>query len=416
MPNPSVLSLHREYFGAPPRAVASAPATWAVLGEHTEDYGGTTVVAPLDARASVAASPTTTGEVRVLLRSPEGTVEDRALAPDIEKRGRAATDAQAPTAEDSPALWLGGVLWTMAHRQVLHRDITGMTVAVATDIPRDCGLGALSAIESALALALASGDPLADDPATRARLCEACTHAARKFSGRTPQRSRHLAALRGTGKLSVITHSTAAVMDAPALLGEEQSVLALAGNRPKDADRDSYAAEFSRRRKFLRQAARAFGVEFLAQLPDATRRVLDWLDAVHQVRGTEGVPTLAEAERWMNFWSRDTTRATELAATLRSRHPRRAAEAIRHSQSDLSLLSGLDAADDLIAALDGLGAGCARAATGPRPAVLAVVEKRKAEELAHIFGQRGVHSTTMGAGDPAETGANEPADKPDSVG
>ena len=72
--------LHTRLTGAQPQAVASAPATWNVIGEHVDYYGGVAVIGLVDLRAAVAVSPRTDDVIRVTIaENNEETTEDSSL-------------------------------------------------------------------------------------------------------------------------------------------------------------------------------------------------------------------------------------------------------------------------------------------------------------------------------------------------
>ena len=72
-----VRAAHRENVGAESAHVASAPATWALIGEHIDHYGGIAIMGLADIRAAAAVSPRSDGLVKVHLEHANGeTVKD----------------------------------------------------------------------------------------------------------------------------------------------------------------------------------------------------------------------------------------------------------------------------------------------------------------------------------------------------
>src|SRR5699024_11769425 len=71
--------------------------------------------------------------------------------PSIDEQGRPVTP---PAPQGSWAARIGGVIWTMINRQLLSRETAGADVTLVSDIPLEAGMGALSAADVAVALAM----------------------------------------------------------------------------------------------------------------------------------------------------------------------------------------------------------------------------------------------------------------------
>ena len=208
--------LHTRLTGAQPQAVASAPATWNVIGEHVDYYGGVTVIGLVDLRAAVAVSPRTDDVIRVTIaENNEETTEDSSLEalaalaaaqqPTTDSEGRTIVP---PAPTGSTHTRVAGMVWMLINRQLLSRETSGMDITVVSDIPPHAGLGARSAMDVATALALISDhEELADAP-MRARIADVCAQAVTLFSEVPPLRARHTAALRGAAEtVSVIDYA-----------------------------------------------------------------------------------------------------------------------------------------------------------------------------------------------------------------
>lgn len=363
---------HAARTGAAPRATASAPGTFPVLGEAADYYGGAVVVATAALRAGLAVSPRGDGTVTVEYTGPEGTFTDATdfetlekLAaeqePEIDEEGH---EIEPPAPSGGLAVRFGGVAWTLLHRQQIPRETSGLDVTVCTDIPADAGLGALSAADVALALALHSLDAQAvDDVPGRAKLAEACTQGVAMFSEVPAMRARHTVALRGRAdSLTVIDYSDGSAAPVVSPFGRGLTAVVVADHAGAPVRRDKGVPVVRARRRFLDHATHAFGTDSLRRLPDANARTADWLDAVHEVHGAEGTPETDEVREWLGFWERETARALRLGAALRSRHVDDALELL--AESDLDQASRYSAAPDpgkVSAAARSAGARVARA-------------------------------------------------------
>jgi len=399
---------HQETTGNVPAHVAHAPATWLLIGEHVDHSGGVVLAALAEQEAAVAVSPRADDLVRVTQVSTGpagvthitdevsmGVIGDLAAAqqPGIDDRGRPETP---PTPEGGLAVQLAGIVWTLINRQLLSRDTGGLDVTVVSDIPDGAGLGDEAARDVAFALAVLGDSEEFDDAPGRARIAEVCTQAAEMFSPIAPLRARFTAALRGTGEtVSVIDYADGSVTQAP---------------HPQSADLEFYAvtveharvdraADILRRRRFVEEACRAFGAESLRLLPDAPQRVIEWLQAVHKVHGTDDTPEIGEAAAWLAFEERETVRAQRLARALRARRPDDIWPVLAQSQSGLTGPYGLLGSEAMVQLCLVRGALGARAASaGNVEAVIAGVDARRAESFTRDMSDDGLVVVKLGRG------------------
>ena len=199
---------HTEVTGSTPTHTASAPATWSLIGEHIDHFGGIVAMCVGKLRAAAAASPRTDGVVAVHFHPAQGepahdSISLQALA-DLATAQQPSTDAEGqpvipPAPEGGLAARVGGIVHTMINRQLLSRETAGADITIASDIPEGAGLGADAAADLAVALALMGADADLDAP-LRARVADVCTQAVNTFAARPALRARHSAALRSTGE------------------------------------------------------------------------------------------------------------------------------------------------------------------------------------------------------------------------
>lgn len=403
---------HTTTTGAAPAHVASAPATWSLIGEHIDHFGGVTIMGLNDMRAAVAVGPRTDGTVRVHCQHADGTTSEESITmdqvsalaaeqqPTVDEEGQ---PIEPPAPQGGLAARLGGIIHTMINRQLLTRDTAGADITVVTDIPATAGLGAAAAIDVATALALL-GD--ADDPhdaPLRARLAEVCAQAVGTFAHYPALRARHSAALRGTGDaITIIDYADGSVTQAPHVVNQEVAAFVLAV--PGEFDSAEAVADIRARERFVDKACVAFGAESLRLLPDAPQRVLEWLAAVHKVHGPENQPTIAQATAWLNFYAEETERAQAVARALRSRRGAELFPLLTQSQSALATVYGFDSAEKLAELATARGALAARSAhAGTSTAVIAYVPHTKAHNFAADLAADGLLVVPIAAGTPAVT-------------
>ncbi|AGF72991.1 galactokinase family protein [Corynebacterium halotolerans] len=406
-----VIAAHEEATGSPAAHAAEAPATWSLIGEHVDHAGGVVLMALTDLRAAVAYTPRRDDLVRVthLQTTPDGVVTTtdeistgvvarRAAAqqPGVDDRGRTLTP---PAPEGGLAARLGGVIWTLIHRQLLSRDTAGADVTVVTDIPAEAGLGARAALEAAFALALQADADDLDDAPMRARLAEVCTQSAEMFSATPPLRARHTAALRGVGDtVSAIDYADGSVTQVPHPVTRDTAAFAVFAPGPAPDE----SGAIRTRRRFLDSACHAFGAESLRLLPDAPQRVVEWLEAVHKVHGTDGTPAVKDAAAWLAFNQNETVRAQQLSRALRSRRAEAVWPLLADSQAALTGPYGLSGAAELVELCRVRGAKAARAAAaGVSGAVIAYVDAGHAANFSADLAEDGLVVVPLRGGEVA---------------
>ena len=366
--------------------------------------------------------------------------------PDVDDSGKPTTP---PLPRGGLAHRLGGIVWMMMQRQLLSRDTSGMNITVVSAITPNSGLGEYAAIDSALALALQSDAPDVDEAPLRARLAEVCAQAGELFSSTVTLRARYSAALRGAGagtgsnagsstgskagsgagaQVSVLDYADGSLTKAVHPVSRELAAFAVtvpqvistnddtshgdtnAGNTTPRDDSETTAAtgqsdEIRTRNRFVDSARQAFGAQSLRLLPDAPARVTQWLSAVHQVHGTDGVPELHESRTWLDFHTAETERAQRFAHAIRSQRARDIWPLLQDSQQALQDDYTLDASMELAQLCQVRGAISARAAAaGTSKAVIAYVDKKKADNFAHDLVADGFAVTRLIPGDIAQLG------------
>ena len=458
---------HAELYGVAPSFLAHAPATWSVIGEPVGHAGGVVVMSLAGQRAAVSVSPREDHKFVVHFRrdsladargtgkpaSEEDSTTSEEIAtlfsqqqPDVDDSGKPTTP---PLPRGGLAHRLGGIVWMMMQRQLLSRDTSGMNITVVSAITPNSGLGEYAAIDSALALALQSHAPDVDEAPLRARLAEVCAQAGELFSSTVTLRARYSAALRGAGagtgsnagssagsrsvsgagaQVSVLDYADGSLTKAVHPVGRELTAFAVtvpqdvstnddtshgdtnAENTSTADDSETTAAtgqsdEIRTRNRFVDSARQAFGAQSLRLLPDAPARVTQWLSAVHQVHGTDGVPELHESRTWLDFHAAETERAQRFAHAIRSQRARDIWPLLRNSQQALQDDYTLDASTELAQLCQVRGAiGARAAAAGTSKAVIAYVDKKKAENFAHDLVADGLVVTRLIPGDIAQLG------------
>ncbi|APT92155.1 hypothetical protein CPHO_03815 [Corynebacterium phocae] len=400
-------ALHVETFNTPAQAVATANGTWVLAGEHSDYYGGVTVVGLCDLQVAAAVSPRVDNKIVVTVRQPDGTTVRETSLDEI----AALAAAQQPkTDEDGKPVLpppptgdlcvrAAGMVWAMVGRQMLSRETTGYSVAVVSDIPVHAGLGVGPATDAAISLALA-GEPESNRAAPmRTRLSDTCFQVMTLFAKEPALRARHTAALRGTGvDATVIDYADGSVTHAPHPVGRRLAgfVIAVPGAAPDSS------AEIRQRQQFIADASQAFGTDNLRLLPDCSQRVLDWLKAYHKVNGHKGVPSISEGHNWLRFFEEETQRSAAAARALRSNQDQMLYTALADSQRDIQAVFGLDSASALGELALKRGAVSAHAAcAGMANAVVALVPVARAKNFAADLAADGLDVIELRPGAPA---------------
>lgn len=392
-PADRVIATHQELTGTAPTHIADAPATWVLIGENVDHYGGVTIVGLSDLRAAVAFSERDDDALHVTFRTANGTElnDDTTLSAIAERATARHSD---PDAEPEPVLEelgiatrFGGIINTLMSRQMLTRDTPGLNITVESDIPLGAGLGAMYAADVALALALLADNDDLDEAPLRSRIAEVCTQAVDQYSSMPVLRARHTTALRGKGEtVSVIDYADGSVTQAPHPERAGVDVFAVAKDLGK-AD-DSQAKLIADRRTFITKACQNFGTDSLRSIPDATPRTVEWLEAVRQVKDTEGMPTVDEAKAWLEFSENETLRALAVAKALRSRNT----NDLFHLLDTPYHTHGLETPDELVQLMSLRGAVAARpAAAGMSQAVIAFTPIQKSKNFAADLADDGFH-------------------------
>lgn len=395
--------LHSSAFGEDAVATAAAPGSWSLIGEHTDPYGGVVLLSLTDLRTVAAMSPRTDRAVVVEMETfNHSTGEfDRIL-------DKTTLEKVAGFAEDKDktsftiAEHLGGLVQTMMHRQMLSRDTAGFSIAISSTIPENSGLGGDVALDVAVALAVGHNiDDLTAAP-VRAKLADVCFQASQHFADYPSVRARYTAALRGQASgLNIVDYSDGSITQASHPVGSntKTSAFAIMAGAP-----ENHGELIKERHTFIEDAGHAFGASSLRLLPEAPSRVIDWLSAIHEVNGPEGVPSVAEASSWMNFLESETTAAVSTAQAIRSRRHADLFPIVNRSHEKLDAELGVVAdADRALAELClSRGALSARSSeAGASTAVIAIVESGHASNFAHDLAADGLTVIELLPGEPA---------------
>lgn len=395
-PVEQVVALHRPSF-AGQTLVASAPATWPLIGEHTDPAGGIVVTYLGHLRTAVAMTPRLDDEIQVTAYTPDGAVRETWTA---ELAHNAPADSPGDSATvDDPAQRIAHLIESLLHRQLLSRETHGYDVSVASNIPLDAGLGEVAALDSAVALALTTDSEDAGSAPHAAKIAEACIANAGQLQPEQG-RYRYISALRGHAHgAHVVDYADNSITPLSDVL-DALDAAAVVVQVPREFTPQH--EELARRYAFFRDAAKAFAAENLRLLPDASPRVLDWLKAVHKVKGTENEPSLEQAQEWLNFAEQETSRAQKVVHAIRSRRNNEVPPLLVASQDGLDEQFGICGTDTALAQLlvsrGALGARSVDA--GNSAAVVAVVPVAKVDNFAADLHDDGLETVVLGAGEP----------------
>lgn len=379
-----VTALHQHAYDTTVPRTAVAPATWCVLGEHTDHVGGIVINSTARLQVALAASPREDDTIMVTSHELDsdgevisftGSVTLSEIAQHTGLLQHGESESRLPLG--GPEVRLGGVLWSMVNRQYLSRETKGYNITVLSEVPARVGLGDEVAAEVAFATILAESADYKLDPPLRARLADICASSAQMFSAVPSFRARYTAALRGSeNALNVVDYFDGSVTHAPH--PDCRSFLVTVDSVPQPT------ADISLRHRFVDQASAAFGVNYLRRLPDATERVTQWLVALQKADSADGMPGVEEAHRWLSFYEREIERAAASALALRARKTDDVLALLRHSQEDMSSLYGAvpDQESQIVQLCLTRGAVAARsAAAGLATAVIVYAPAKKAPNL-----------------------------------
>ncbi|ANE04469.1 galactokinase family protein [Corynebacterium crudilactis] len=402
------VAFHRTNFGTNPKGAATAPATWTLIGEHSDYFGGVVLSSNANWRTAVTVSKNREEIINAQVIDAEGNVEKHSIkTADVAARAhthvKSHDDLGRPTISPQPeggiAARLGGIAWTMIHKQMLSRDTKGLDITVISTIPAGVGLGENSATDVALALALYQESP--EEAPIKARIAEICSQSAFMFSENSVLRARHTVALRGEpGQISVIDYADGSVTHAPHPVSRSAGLAAFVVAADTDSDprrcQDIYA-----RHCFLDEASRAFSVESLRLLPEAPTRVIEWLQAVIEVTGRNDLPEVEQAQQLLTLWEEETRRAQLTASALRSRRLAEFASLLTESQEALAATLDLSPTDVALSQLC-LERGALAARSSSACGVIALVEAKHAHNFAADLSDDGLLVIPLGHGTPAE--------------
>ncbi|BAU96562.1 galactokinase [Corynebacterium suranareeae] len=401
------VAFHREHFHTNPTGAATAPGTWSLIGEHSDYAGGVVLAANTNWRTAVAVNKNRKDEINVHVVDEKGGVEKHFISTaDVAARAQAhmkshddlGRQTTPPQPEGGIAARLGGIAWTMIHKQMLSRDTKGLDITVLSTIPAGVGLGENSAMDVALALALHREN--IEEAPVKARIAEICSHSAFMFSEASVLRARHTVALRGEhGRIAVVDYSDGSVTQAPHPVSRSAGLSAfiVAADTTTDSTifRNIYA-----RHAFIDEATRAFSVESLRLLPDASTRVVEWLQAVIDVTGRTDLPQVEQAQSWLNLWENETRRAQLTANALRSRRLNEFSALLEESHEDIAETLLIPAADQALAKLC-IERGAFAARSSSARGVIALVDAKHAHNFAADLSDDGLFVVPLGHGDVA---------------
>ncbi|ALC06407.1 galactokinase [Corynebacterium deserti GIMN1.010] len=402
------VAYHRDTYDTTPKAAATAPATWSLIGEHSDYAGGVVLSSLANWGTAVAVSKNCENVINVQVVDGEGRVDKHSITTaDVAARakvqlqthddlGRAITP---PQPEGGIAARVGGVAWAMIHKQMLSRDTKGLDFTVVTNIPAGVGLGENSSIDVATALALFND--AFDEAPVKARLAEICSYAAYMFSESSALRARHTTALRGEpGQISVVDYADGSVTQAPHPVSRSAGLSAFIVVASRDYD-PTINEDIYNRHAFIDAAARAFSVESLRLLPEASTRVVDWLSAVLEVTGRKDFPSVEQATQWLELWENETRRAQLAASALRSRRLTGFAHVMKQSQDNLAATLALPESDVALSDLC-LERGALSARSSSARGVIALVNAQHSQNFAADLSDDGLFVVPLSHGFLAE--------------
>ena len=255
-------ALLREALGGEPDGVWYAPGRVNIIGEHTDYNGGLALPIALPHRAYLALRRREDRMVRLVSSRARESVDVLDLDA-VGPRG-------APGEVHGWSAYIAGVAWA------LERDglgpLSGFDAALVSCVPLGGGLSSSAALECATAVALDEVDGLAlagpacaPDDAGRARLVAACVRAENEVAGAPTGGMDQSASLRcRAGHALRLDCRTGGVEQVPFDLEGAGLALLVIDTR---AEHSLVDGQYGARRAACERAARALGVELLADVP-----------------------------------------------------------------------------------------------------------------------------------------------------
>ncbi|MCU9519808.1 galactokinase [Corynebacterium sp. ES2794-CONJ1] len=394
--------MHRDFYGVNPRAIASAPATWSLIGDNIDQSGGVVLMGLAHKRASVAISPRPDDEINVQIMQQDAQ-------PSSAHSGGSQTPVGSHIQPDEGGLAprMTSIANALIQRQMLSRDTRGFDITVLNDIPQGAGLGSRAAIDTAFALAVAFHKEDLHNAPIRAKLADILYHTAVASGDYFPLRARYTAMIRGQAEMTnIIDYGDFSVTQAAHPTEPSTHTRAIVVMAP-EAQCDG--AGIKRRELFFEQATKAFAAESLRLLPDAQTRVMDWLRAIHRAGAKDllsqidPIPSLSEARNWLHFYATELELVQQATAALRSRRLPEIYPILTSSQHVMSETLNIPQSERLLAELlSSRGALAARAArAGVSPAVIAIIPDRIVDHMVADLRADGLFVSVIDAGQPA---------------
>ncbi|MCS4490616.1 MULTISPECIES: galactokinase family protein [unclassified Corynebacterium] len=406
-PQPSQLvrdltELHVDHYGKRPDAIASAPATWALIGDGTDHAQGLTLMGLGHLRSAVAASPRSDFKISVHLHSPDIAKADYSHSHTESTKG---DEANKHTGDITHRLI--NVVQSLMQRQMLSRDTQGFDITIYSEIPSGVGLGAMAAIECAFAYAVAMEPEDISHAPTKAKLAEVLLQAATSTSTCPPLRARYTAMTRGLGEMTnIIDYADFSVTQAAPAIGSDTGTQSFI-IAPSQFEYD--ATEMTQREAFVDYATRAFATDSLRSLPDFDTRILSWLKAVHKVGAHQVIPELTyvpsveKARVWLDFYSAELVLAQKVTSLLRSRRLSDVYSLLNASHdlmvTNLALSHNEYELAQLVLDRGALSARATRA--GISNAIVSIVSEKRANNIAADLSADGLIVIPMHPGEPA---------------
>jgi galactokinase len=231
-----------------PDGVWSAPGRVNLIGEHTDYNGGLCLPIALPQRTSVAVRRRDDGVLR--LASAQDATRWQGHVEDV-----------GPGTVEGWAAYVAGVVWALRQDGV---PVTGLDVAVDSEVPVGAGLSSSAALECAVAVAVADLTGLPTDDAGRARLAAACVRAENDVAGAPTGGMDQAASLRCTAGHALLLDCRSGEVDQVGfdLSAAGLALLVIDTRAPHRLVDGQYAA----RRSACEEAAASLGVRYLRDL------------------------------------------------------------------------------------------------------------------------------------------------------